>query len=108
MTLTLAETRARYPAPHPYHQLAVVAAQFAEHSAIADIWLTPDRCEAEIWLGMVLRADALAGTGQYLARLAYYVALRFGWQVGEVTEIEHPGTCQPQWAIIWEVPDGAA
>jgi hypothetical protein len=106
--LTLAETRARYPARYPYHQLAVVAAQFAEQWAVEDIWITLDRCEAEVWLGVVLRADAPAGTGLYLARLAYSVALRFGWQVGEVSEIEHPGAFQPQWVIIWEVPQEAA
>jgi hypothetical protein len=108
MTLTLAETRARYPARHPYHELAVLAAQFAEQWAIVAIWITLDLCDAEVWLGMLLREDAPAEMELYLARFADYVAPRFCWQVMEVTEIEHPGTFQPQWAIVWEVPEEAA
>jgi hypothetical protein len=106
--LTLAETRARYPACHPYHQLAVLAAQFAERWAIEEIWITLDLCDTEVWLGMLLGEDAPAEMELYLARFADYVAPRFGWQVMEVTEIEHPGSFPPQWAIIWEIPQAAA
>ena len=84
-SLTLAEVRARYPAPHVLYTLAYRAASLAEHPAVHDVLLMrrPESSRFPIVaLNVILKVNA-APIDEVLSR--------YGHAIGEETGLQYEG-----------------
>ena len=84
-SLTLAEVRARYPAPHVLYTVAYRAASLAEHPAVHDVLLRqrPDRARFPIVaLNVILKVNAAPIDG---------VLSRYGRAIAEETGLHYEG-----------------
>lgn len=83
-SLTLAEARARYPAPHVLYTLAYRAASLAEHPAVHDVLLRRPELDRLpiVALNVILRMDA-APIDEVLGR--------YGRAIAEETGLKYEG-----------------